>query len=256
MSAEPETLAEVTRDTLLKGRLALLQRRRGHRAGTDAVILAAAAGAVRDGETVVDLGAGTGAVGLIVAARAPGARVLLVEKDLELAALARENVALNGFEERVAIVPADVLAASAAREAAGLEAGSADLVVTNPPFAEAGEMPRSPEVRRASAHELPPGGFARWLETAAECLRHRGRLALIQRADRAARCLSLLEPRFGALRLRAVHARERQDAIRVLITAVKGARTPFSIAPPLVLHGEDGAFTPLVQALHRGEVLP
>lgn len=54
---------EITNDELYGGKVRLRQLRRGHRVGTDAALLAAAI-APRPAETVFDLGAATGAVGL------------------------------------------------------------------------------------------------------------------------------------------------------------------------------------------------
>ena len=58
----------LTEDRWLGGRLTLLQPRRGHRVGTDAALLVAAAGDARQGR-IVDVGAGVGAVGLALAKR-------------------------------------------------------------------------------------------------------------------------------------------------------------------------------------------
>src|SRR5688572_13064356 len=95
----------VTEDTLLGGRVRLLQPARGHRVGTDAVLLAAAA-PVRPGDLVIDVGAASGAVGLMIAARVAAALVF-VERDPVLGGLCRRNAGLNGTEAR--IVVADVL---------------------------------------------------------------------------------------------------------------------------------------------------
>src|SRR3712207_6087045 len=85
--------AALTEDALLGGRVRLLQPRRGHRAGTDAVLLAAAV-SPGDGERVVDLGAATGAVGLMIAARS-NADLVFVDRDPVLLALCRDNLRLN-----------------------------------------------------------------------------------------------------------------------------------------------------------------
>ena len=135
--------AAIAEDAFLGGRIRLRQPRRGHRAGTDAVLLAALA-APREGETVYDLGAGVGAVGLIVAARTK-ARVVFVEREPVLAALCRENIALNRLEARARVIEADLLAPAAARRERGLVPQSADWVVTNPPFLEEGRGRRSPD---------------------------------------------------------------------------------------------------------------
>ncbi|MBM3641409.1 MAG: methyltransferase, partial [Alphaproteobacteria bacterium] len=81
-------------DGFLDGRLRLRQSAAGHRAGTDAVLLAAATPQDQRG-LILDIGTGAGAVGLMAALRAPGASVGLVEIDRESCALARENVAAN-----------------------------------------------------------------------------------------------------------------------------------------------------------------
>ncbi len=238
-------------DSLLGGAVRLLQPVRGHRAGTDAVLLAAAAPA-STGDVVTDAGAGTGAVGLMIAARL-AVRLILVERDAALADLCRRNLALNGREGHVAA--ADLLDRHS-WAAAGLAAGAADLVVTNPPFLEAGRGRPSPDPARAAAHVLPAGGHGVWLQSCATLLRPGGRLALVQRADRLAAILAGLEGGFGAIVLRFVQPRAQESAIRVLVRAVKGSRAPLAILPPLVLHDADGAFTPEAAALHRGEVTP
>src|SRR5262245_39508973 len=91
---------DLTEDAVLGGRLRLMQPRRGHRVGHDAILLAAA-GPARAGEHAVDLGAGIGAAGLALAARADGVTVTLVEIDAELAALAVANAERNGLTARV-----------------------------------------------------------------------------------------------------------------------------------------------------------
>src|SRR5438552_10255159 len=85
---------EFTEDAFLGGRLRLRQPRTGHRAGHDAVLLAAAT-AARVGQRVADFGAGVGAAGLALASRVSGLDLVLVEIDPRLAALARDNAALN-----------------------------------------------------------------------------------------------------------------------------------------------------------------
>jgi tRNA1(Val) A37 N6-methylase TrmN6 len=248
-----EADAAIAEDAFLGGRIRLRQPRRGHRAGTDAVLLAALA-APRGGETFYDLGAGVGAVGLAIAART-AARVVFVEREPVLAALCRENIALNRLEARARVIEADLLAPAAVRRERGLVPQSADWVVTNPPFLEEGRGRRSPDVLRALAHELPADGIERWIADAADLLRPKGRLALIHRADALAACLAHLGRGFGAVAIRPVHPGPGEAAIRILITATKASRAPSRLLPGLVLHDAAGAFTPEAEALHRGESL-
>jgi tRNA1(Val) A37 N6-methylase TrmN6 len=239
---------DISQDALLGGAVRLLQPRRGHRAGTDAVLLAAL-GRAEAGDLVVDLGSSSGAVGLMAAARQPGSRILLVEREPELVAMARRNIALNGLEARADVSQADVFAPLAERSAAGLPVAGADLVLTNPPFFEEGEGRASPEAGRRRAHAMAGGGLAGWIAACRDLLRPRGRLALIHRADRLADCLAALRG-FGAIRVTPIRPRGDADATRILIAAVKDSRAPLALAPELVLHAADGGFTPEAAALH------
>ena len=238
-------------DLFLGGRLRLRQPPRGaHRAGTDAVLLARLM-VPEPGAAVADLGAATGAVGLAVAHLAPECRVVLVERDPALAALARENAAANGLDGRVSVIEADLLAPGSARRAAGLVPDSADLVLTNPPFFEDPSHRPSPDAGRAAAHAFPAqGGLEAWLRACADLARPGGRIGLIHRADALPACLDALKRRFGDCAVRPVHARADRPAIRVLISGRKGSRAAFRLLPPLVLQDADGRFTPEAEALH------
>ena len=246
--------AEATPDRLLGGRLLLRQPARGHRAGTDAVLLAAGAPEAFSG-FALDLGAGVGTVGLALALRAPDARVRLVEADLGLAALSEGNAALNGVAGRVGTVVADVLASRPARRAAGIAGADADLVLTNPPFLSPGQGRASPEALRARAHVIGAGGLDLWIAAAADALRPGGAILVIHRADALAALLAALSGGFGGITVMPIHPRAGSPATRVLARAIRRARAPLALAPGLVLHGPDGRFTPEAEAIHRGERL-
>jgi tRNA1(Val) A37 N6-methylase TrmN6 len=242
-------MTDITQDLLLGGRVHLAQPAKGHRAGTDAVLLAASA-PVRSGDVVIDVGAATGAVGLMAAVREKDARFVFVERDPGLVELCRRNCRDNDVQGEVAA--ADVLDKSS-RQAAGLMPESADLVLTNPPFLEEGQARISPNQGRAAAHALPAGGLEGWLKACTGLLKPKGRLVLIHRADRMAECLALSGRWLGGIELRFVHPARDKPAIRFLLSGIKGSRAPLSILPPVILNGPDGRFTPEAEALHRGE---
>jgi len=243
----------VAPNALLGGKLLLRQPETGHRVGTDAILLAAAAPPGR--RAVVDLGCGVGAVGLAVARAHPESRVLLVDNDDRALALARDNIMLNGLEGRVSALRADALAPAAERRAAGLAPASADLALTNPPFGAAERMRASPDPARAAAHVMPAGGLARWLACAADLLGPKGVLVLIHRADALAEILAAMGERLGSVAVTPVHPRADAPATRILLRATKGGKAPLALLPALVLHGPDGRFTPEAEAIHRGEAM-
>jgi tRNA1(Val) A37 N6-methylase TrmN6 len=254
---EPELAANgLTVDRWLGGRLDLLQPKGGHRVGTDAALLAAAAG--RPEGRIADVGAGVGAVGLALAQRSEQAFADLIEIDPETAQLAGLNAVRNGLETRVRVLALDVLKLGE-RRAAGLGDQAADCVVTNPPFFEPGTVRVSPNPGRAGAHVLSredgDATLAAWLRAALALLKPGGRFVMIHRPDALAAILAAVERRLGGLALLPVHPSESARANRILLSGVKGSKAPLRIAPALILHGPDGRLTAEADAIHRGEAL-
>lgn len=243
-------LSEVTEDAVLGGRLQLLQPRRGHRVGHDAMLLAAATPA-RAGEHLVELGAGVGAAGLAVAQRLPGVRVTLVERDPALAELAAENARRNGLAERVRVCTLDVRAAPPDLTAAGLPPQSAQRVLMNPPFLDPSRHNLSPNPRRRSAHAAPSAELSDWARAASRVLVAGGTLTLIWRADGLPLVLGVLAGDFGGVAILPVHPRGDAPAVRILVRAVQGSRAPLALYPGLVLNEANGAPTAAAEAVLR-----
>ena len=252
MSPDPE-LSDTSDDAVLGGALRLLQPRRGHRVGHDAILLAAASGGA-SGEHAVDLGAGVGAAGLALARRIPGLRVTLVEVDPALAALAAVNAERNGLADRVRAVALDVAAASRAFAGAELPAGSADHVLMNPPFHEAGRAQASPDPVRRRAHAASADTLTVWIATARRLLVPGGSLTLIWRADGLAPVLDAIDAGFGGIVVLPVHARPDAAAVRILVRAVSGSRAPLALRPPLVLAEAGGRPSAAAEAVLRDAV--
>jgi tRNA1(Val) A37 N6-methylase TrmN6 len=249
MHAEPR-LGALSEDAVLGGALRLRQPRRGHRVGHDAVLLAAACPAL-GGEHVVDLGAGVGAAGLAVAARARDVAVTLVEIDPDLAALAAENAQLNGLAARVKSINLDAVAPARAFAAAGLVPESVARVLMNPPFNDPVRQKTSPDRRRRLAHAAPREALAAWIRTAARLLRPRGTLTVIFRADGLLDLARALDAVFGAIMVLPVHPKPDEPAIRILVRATKASRAPLVLLPGLVLNDACGYPSPEAEAVLR-----
>lgn len=232
-----EHVLDCTEDAFLGGRLRLRQLKSGHRAGHDAMLLAAAA-PVRPAARVLDFGAGVGAAGLALARRVEGIKLALIEIDETLANLARDNAAANAITADVIVL--DVESEAEAFATAGLVPDSADVVMMNPPFNDHARHRASPDPARASAHVAGEDALVRWIHAARRVLKSSGVLTLIWRADGIAEVLAALGRGFGSLVILPVHGEASQPAIRVLIRAVKGGRAPTRILPALMLNDESG----------------
>jgi tRNA1(Val) A37 N6-methylase TrmN6 len=230
-----EPCDEFTEDAFLGGKLRLRQPKSGHRAGHDAMLLAAATPA-RSGDRVVDFGAGVGAAGLAVARRVAGIKLVLVEIDSELADLARRNAALNAIAADV--IALDVTSAAGAFAAAGLSPDSVDVVLMNPPFNDSARHRVSPDKAREIAHVATAATLEGWIHAGRRILKSGGVLTMIWRADGIAEVLAALDRGFGSLAILPVHADVTSPAIRVLVRAVKGGKAPTCMLPALILNDE------------------
>jgi len=240
----------VTEDAFLGGQLRLRQPRAGHRAGHDAMLLAAAT-AARPGDRVADFGAGVGAAGLAVARRVPAVRIALIEIDEALAALARQNATSNAIEAEVIAI--DVASGTAAFAAAGLFPDSFDVVLMNPPFNESRRHRSSPDKARETAHVAAVTTLETWTRAARRILKTGGVLTLIWRADALAEVLAGLDRGFGSLTILPVHGTASAPANRVLVRAIKGGHAPTALCAGLMLNDESGLPTKQVQEILAGK---
>jgi tRNA1(Val) A37 N6-methylase TrmN6 len=241
---------DVTADAFLGGRLLLRQPKSGHRAGHDAMLLAAATPA-RPKDRVVDFGAGVGAAGLAVARRVPGIDLVLVEIDPTLAALARANAARNTIAADVILL--DVESSADAFAAAGLAPDSTDIVLMNPPFNDSTRHRASPDRVREMAHVASATTLESWIHAARRILRPKGMLTLIWRAEDIAAVLAALERGFGSVEILPVHVDVTAPALRILVRATKGGRAPTRIHAGVLLNDKSGVPNNEVQEILTGK---
>jgi tRNA1Val (adenine37-N6)-methyltransferase len=231
---------EVTRDSLLAGRVRLYQPARGARMSLDPVLLAGFVAPPYG--RFLDVGAGAGPVSFLLLARDPAATGLAVEIQPRLAALAARGRDENGWAGRLEILAGDVRGLGGRLDAAGF-----DLVVANPPYRPVRDGNVSPHPERAVAHHELTLTLDDWVGGAARAVRAGGRVAAILPAERADELLAALPARgLAPVRLRRVHPFADRPASRILVEAVRGPAREAGEEPPLVVHVTGARYTPEV----------
>jgi tRNA1Val (adenine37-N6)-methyltransferase len=225
---------DLTRDLFLGGELTLWQPRRGYRAATDPVLLAAAVPALA-GQSVLDLGCGGGTAILCLMRRIAGLHGSGLELQPEYAALARRNAA----ENRLAL---EVFEGDVAAMPKALRALHFDHVLTNPPWFGSGTRAGDPGREAANRQAI---GLQDWIGAGLRRLKPGGSMTVIHRAESLGHLLAAMTPGCGALQILPLAPREGREAGRVILRGIKGSRAALRLLAPLVLHdgsthGKDG----------------
>lgn len=222
-----ERLDEVNED------ITLIQKKDGLTFGTDAYLLAAFIRPMRRAKAV-ELGAGTGIISLLIAARNKIKETVAVELQPEYAELCRRNTDLNGFSDRIQVLCADV------RDLTPITVGyEADLVYSNPPYMRTDSgLPNENRGKNIARHETA-GGIAEFCLAAAKLLKHGGIFACVYRPDRLPEFMSGLD-RAGLepKRMTFVCADAKTAPSMVLIESRKGGGKGLNVTAPLILNQE------------------
>ena len=235
-------------DDLQHSGLRLIQHPDAFRFGTDSVLLADFAAPKRT-DKAADLGCGTGAIAMLMAAHCPGLHVDAVEIQPEIADMARRSVLLNDMKERMTVHEMDM------REAwRTLGAEKFSVVACNPPYGKKGAVLLSgSETKRIARHEgdLTAEDVA---YSASKMLKSGGRLCVVYPAERAFEMMRAMDAnRIAPKRIRTVHGVEGRAPRFVLLDGVKDGGAQLHWLEPLVLRDRDGNFTAEWKRIYRIE---
>ncbi len=225
-------MQSVTIDSI--GNLKIYQPIEGYRFSVDAIILAHFVNLKRLNKAV-DIGAGTGIIGMLLAKKYPDSEITMVEIQQELVEMAKNNILLNNLENQIKVYCMDAKA---------FKEKDFDLVVTNPPFRRPGTGKISPKEEIAIARHEFSLSLIDIAQIAQKSLRHRGRLCIIHLPERLVEIIRILSKyNLEVKRLRFVHSKISTEAKMVLIEAVKGGRISLKVEKPLFIYEENGEYT-------------
>lgn len=232
-------------DDLIINNLKLIQHPDEFCFSLDAVLLAHFA-SLRPGGTAVDLGAGTGVIGLLLLARGAGT-VIGVEISPAMADRARRSASLNRLEDRLTIIHGDMR-----RVAELLPGGHYELVVSNPPYRPVGGGYLSPNDKVAMARHEVTANLAEVVAAAKYLVKYRGRFAMVHLPERLAEitiamCQAGIEPK----RLQLVYPAIGKKPNMVLIEGVRGAKPGLAVLPPLIVYTTKGCYSEDIMKLYR-----
>ncbi|MEM7619855.1 MAG: methyltransferase [Pseudomonadota bacterium] len=238
---DPELSQDYTCDVFLGDKVKLLQPKKGLRAGTDAVLLAASIKA-RTGQKLLEAGLGSGVVSLCVAARLGAMHITGVEVQKELVCLARKNAELNQVSDTFSIIQGDVTGSGTSWQNMGLRQDNYDHTYANPPFYDHAKKRNPTDTVKAKAHIHNTDDLVHWVRFLVAHTKQKGSITLIHLPEFLPDLLRHLEKATGDIRIYPIFSKRYEPASRIIVQSVKGSRGPLHIEPGIVMHDETGAF--------------
>ena len=218
--------------------------------GTDALLLSAY---VRRSPSAcaAELGAGSGAISVILAERGAFKSIKAVEIQEELIALCTENVEKNGLTDRVTPICADVRTLSPAA------LSGVSVIFANPPYMITGGGKESPESSKQMARHEVFGGVTEFVSLAGRVLKTGGRLYLVYRPDRLETLMKALsESGFAVKRMTLVSADTVHEPSSVLVEALRGGKESLYVTPNLFLTDGQGGETEDAAYIYKNGIFP
>ncbi|OQB14699.1 MAG: tRNA1(Val) (adenine(37)-N6)-methyltransferase [Firmicutes bacterium ADurb.Bin193] len=210
--------------------------------GVDAVLLADFA-KIPKNAVVADMGCGCGVIPLLIAAKTEASHITGIEIQSEVAEMAQRSVALNGLEDKISVINADIKRFEGS--------GVFDVITCNPPYKEGGGGLKNPNKYLAVARHEVCCTLSDVIKTAARLLKPGGKLNIIHRPERLADIIcgmrkNGLEPK----RIRFVHPAPYKTATMVLIEGAKGGRPKLFSEPPLYIHDQNGEYSDEINRIY------
>ncbi len=232
-------------DDLMRNGYRIIQDPKRFCFGIDAVLLSGFA-KVLPGETVLDLGTGTGILPILLEAKTKGEHFTGLEIQEESADMARRSVLLNHLEDKISIVTGDICDAS---EQFG--ASSFSVITVNPPYIISSHgLTNGSDAKTIARHEVLCT-LKDILRESAKILPHHGRFYMVHRPFRLAEILSEMRA-FGIepKRLRFVHPFADREPVLILVEGLRGGKSGMAVEAPLIIHEADGTYTQEMQIKH------
>lgn len=219
--------------------LKIIQNKNGFCFGIDAVLLSDFAKEIKKDSKVLDLGTGTGILGILLCKKTELKQIIGVEIQQEVFNMATRSIQLNKLEDKFSVINEDIKELDKV-----LELQSFDAIVTNPPYKKDNTgLKNDNEYEVISRHEVKCN-LEDVIRISSKLLKNNGKFFMVHRPERMKDIIINLEKyKMEIKEIRFVHPNINKKPNMVLIKAVKGAREFLNVQEPLFVYNEDGSYT-------------
>lgn len=237
-------------DLQYKG-LKIIQNNKGFCFGIDSVILSNFAKRIKENSKAVDLGTGSGVIGLLLCKKTKLKEIIGVEIQEDVAEMAERSIKLNDLEDKFKICNVNI---NEIFENNILPKNQYDAVVMNPPYKEMGTGKTNEDKKKLiSRHEVKATLYD-FIKTAAGLLKDKGELYLVHKPERIVDIMcKMRENKIEPKEIQIVYPYKDSEASIILIRGTKGGKKFLKIDEPLYIYKENGEYSDQIHKIYNEE---
>lgn len=226
-------------DDLQLNNLKIIQNKNGFCFGIDSVLLSDFAKELPAGSTVLDLGTGTGILGILLCGKTKLSKIYGIDVQDEVCEMAKRSIKLNNLEDKFEIINENIKNLST-----DFENCSIDAIVSNPPYKKNNSgLKNESKVKLISRHEVT-ASLEDFITISSKLLKNNCSLYMVHRPERLSDLFYILrknnlEPK----ELQLVFSYSNSKPKLILVKATKNAKPFLNIKKPLIIYNNDGSYT-------------
>ena len=228
-----------TVDSILKGRISIIQLKHGFRFGFDAVFLAAFVNGFlnkykKKDVSLADIGSGVGTISLIIAYKNEKIKLTAIENNNQYLELAKENILNNNLKNQIKLLNSDIFKINKTL------VNTFDIVVSNPPFYK--------EYKNRSKNKLENyakvmKNLEQWINSSVKLLNSKGIIFLIITSEILDLVLYHLKEKTGSFKIFPFWPNCKKSSKRIILVARKGGASSTELMSGLKLYNKNGLMT-------------
>ena len=232
-------------DDLEINNLFIIQKKKGFRFGTDAVLLSDFT-KLRDRESVIDYCSGSGIVALLLSAKSKTKKIVAVELQEKYAMMAKRSVELNKLTDRIEVFQGDIKDLEFIKNL-----GKFDVVTVNPPYKRINSgIENMDESLKIARHEVELS-LDELIRAASYSLNDNGRICMVHRPERLIEIIdSLRRYNIEPKRIRMVSPKLGKEPNIILVEGFKNQKPNLKFESELLVYGQDGDYTEEIKKIY------
>ena len=226
-------------DDLEFNNLKIIQNSTGFCFGIDSVLLSDYAKNLKTDSKVIDIGTGTGIIGILLCAKSKLKTITGIEIQKEVADMAKRSIKLNELEEKFKILNINIKDVFQF-----IEPNSIDTIVTNPPYMKLNSGAQNIEEKKLISRHEVECNLEDIVKISYKLLKSKAEFYMVHRAERIVDILyTLRKYRLEPKQLRFVQSRQDSSPNLVLLRCVKDGGKALKIDKPLIVYNDEGRYT-------------